>query len=50
MDAVLEFHTEAPQATTSEELDQGPYVAGRVGFEPATLLIFSTQMSTKPIS
>jgi len=37
MDTVPEFHTEAPQATVSEELVQGPYVAARAGFEPTTL-------------
>src|SRR6218665_1459436 len=31
------FTTEAPQATASEGLAQGPYVATRAGFEPATL-------------
>ena len=35
---------EALQATVSEELAQGPYVAVRVGFEPAT---FRTE-GTKP--
>jgi len=34
---VSEFHTEAPQATASEGLAHGPYVAGRAGFEPVTL-------------
>ena len=34
---VSEFHSEAPQATASEGLVQGPYVAARAGFEPATL-------------
>jgi len=33
---VLEFHTEAPQATMSEGLTQSPYVAARTGFEPKT--------------
>src|SRR6218665_24329 len=37
---VSEFHAEAPQATASEELAQGPYVADRVGFEIATLHSF----------
>ena len=32
-----EFHAEAPQATVSEELAQGPYVAAREGVEPMTL-------------
>src|SRR6218665_1633050 len=34
---VPEFHAEGPQATASEGLAQGPYVAARAGFEPATL-------------
>jgi len=28
MDTVSEFHAKAPQATASEGLAQGPYVAG----------------------
>ena len=32
-----EFHTEAPQATVSEGLVQGPYVAARAGVEPMIL-------------
>jgi len=31
MDTVPAFHAEAPQATVSEELAQGPYVATRAG-------------------
>jgi len=31
------FHAEAPQATASEGLAQGPYVAARAGFEPTIL-------------
>ena len=34
---VSEFHAEAPQATASKGLAQGPYVAARTGFEPTTL-------------
>ena len=34
---VSEFHAEAQQATASEGLAQGPYVAARAGFEPMTL-------------
>jgi len=34
---VSDFHTEAPQATANEGLAQGPYVAARARFEPATL-------------
>ena len=44
-DTVLEFHAESPQlgqvlhsqAIASGELAQGPYVAAKAGFEPATL-------------
>ena len=36
-DTVPEFHAEAPQATVSEGLAQGPHVATRVGVEPMTL-------------
>ena len=35
-DTVSEFHDEAPQATTSEGLAQGPYMAARARFEPTT--------------
>src|SRR6218665_268041 len=31
------FRREAPQATASEELSQGPYVAAIAGIEPTTL-------------
>jgi len=34
---VSEFLAEAPKATASEELDQGPYVSDRVGFESTTI-------------
>jgi len=34
---VPEFHAEAPQATASEGLAKGPYVAARVGVELMTL-------------
>jgi len=37
MDTVPEFHAEAPQATVSEGLSQGPYMAARAGVEPVTL-------------
>jgi len=33
---VSESHAEAPQATASEELAQGAYMAARAGFEPMT--------------
>src|SRR6218665_2400971 len=35
-DTVPKFHAEAPQATASKGLVQGPYVGARAGFEPAT--------------
>src|SRR6218665_3692518 len=34
---VSKFHAEVPQATASEQLAQGPYMAVRAGFKPATL-------------
>ena len=36
-DTVSEFYTKTPQATVSEGLAQGPFMAARVGFEPSTL-------------
>ena len=48
MDTVSEFHTEAPQATVSERLAQGPYVAARVGFKLATIWTQGTELTTKP--
>ena len=47
-DIESEFHTEVLQATTSEELAQGPYVATRVGFEPATLRTQGNELTTEP--
>src|SRR6218665_3823865 len=35
-------------ATVSEGLAQGPYVAARVGFEPATLRMQGTELNTEP--
>ena len=37
-----EFHAEAPQATVSEGLAQGPYVAARTG-------LFGRKASTQPM-
>src|SRR6218665_2764295 len=37
MNTVSEFHAEAPQATASEALAHGPYVAVKARFKPATL-------------
>ena len=36
MDTVSEFHAEAPQATASQGLAQGPFVAARAGVELMT--------------
>ena len=36
-DTISEFHAEAPQATVSKGLAQGPHVAARAGVEPTTL-------------
>src|SRR6218665_869721 len=41
-------HGEALQATVSEGLAQGLYMAARVGFEPATLRTQSTELTTEP--
>ena len=42
------LHAEALQAPVSEGLAQGPYVATRVGFEPANLRTEGTEHTTKP--
>ena len=47
-DTVLEFHAEAPQATASEELAQGPFVAARAGFEPTTLRTKGDKYTNEP--
>ena len=41
------LHAEALQTTVSEGLTQGPYVAARVGFEPATLWMQGTELTTE---
>ena len=43
-----EFHAEAPQAIASEELAQGPDVAARAGFEPATLRTKGAKSTNEP--
>jgi len=51
-DNVLEFDAEAPQATVSEGLTQGPYWLARAGFEPTTLQtkgVESTNAPPRPI-
>ena len=42
------LHAEALQATMSEGLAQDPYMATRVGFEPATLRTQGTEPTTEP--
>ena len=48
MDTVPKFHAEAPQATAREGLAQGPYVAARAGFEPATLWMKGFESTNEP--
>ena len=36
------------QATMSEGIAQGPYIAAKVGFEPATLQTQDTELTTEP--
>jgi len=48
MDTVSEFHTEAPQATVSEGLAQGPNVAARSGFEPTSLWTKGDESTNAP--
>ena len=43
-----EFHAEAPQATASEGLAQGPYVAASAGFEPTTLRTKGDESTNQP--
>ena len=43
-----EFHAVAPQATASEGLAQGPYVAVIVGFEPTTLRSTGIESTNEP--
>ena len=49
--SMSEFHAEASQATASEGLAQGLYVAARTGVEPTTLrlkVIVSTKVPPRP--
>src|SRR6218665_3373437 len=43
-----EFHAKAPQATASEGLAQGSYVAARAGFEPTTLRTKGDESTNEP--
>ena len=47
-DTESEFHAKAPQATESEGLAQGPYVAARAGFEPTTLRPKGDETTNEP--
>ena len=46
---VLGFHAEAPQATASEGLAQGPYVAAIAEFELATLRTKRAESTSEPL-
>jgi len=48
-DTVPNFHAEAPQAAASEILAQGPYVAARARFEPATLQTKGFKSTNEPL-
>ena len=41
-------HINGIQATVNEGLAQGPYMAARVGFEPATLRTEGAELTTGP--
>ena len=43
-----EYHSEAQQATVSEGLAQGPYVAARAGIEPMTLRTKDVNFTNAP--
>jgi len=45
---VSEIHAEVPQATASEGLAQGSYVAARAGFEATTLLTKGDESTNEP--
>src|SRR6218665_1852787 len=47
-DTVPEFHAEAPQATVSEGLAQGPYVAARLGVQPMTIQTKGVDSTSAP--
>ena len=44
-----EFHAEAPQATVSEGLAQGLYVAARARFKPSILLTKGDESVNDPL-
>ena len=47
-DTVSKFHAEALQATASEGLAQGPYMAARAEFEPTTLWTKGDESTNEP--
>jgi len=47
-DTVPEFHAQAPQATASERLAQGPYVAAKAGFETMTYQTKGVESTNEP--
>src|SRR6218665_586480 len=48
MGTMSEFYAEAPQATASEALAPGPYVAATAGFEHATLRSIGIDSTNEP--
>ena len=50
MDTVSDFHTEAPQATASEELAQCPYVAARATVWPKVILEWLVVILQLPVT
>jgi len=45
---VSEFDAEAPQATASEGLAQGPYVAAKTGLKPTTFQTKGVESTNEP--
>ena len=45
---LLEFNAKVSQATASEQLTQGPYVAATVGFKPITLRTKGVEPTNEP--
>ena len=42
------MHAKLRRCIVGKELAQGPYVAARVGFEPATFQMHGTEPTTEP--
>src|SRR6218665_1056772 len=47
-DTLPELHAEEPQTTASEGLAQGPYMAARYGFQPATFRTKGAESTNAP--